>query len=63
MRLDGKIEPTKSRGATVSSKEMARFREITNVVRNGKTRLGRCGSHVHTLENTLWKIHFRIIHY
>jgi len=36
MRLDRKIEPTKSRGATVSSKEMARFREIPNVVRQGR---------------------------
>ena len=36
MRLEPDIEPTKSRAATVSSKEMARFREIQNVVRNTK---------------------------
>ena len=69
MRLDRKIEPTKSRGATVSSKEMARFREIPNVVRNGETKLGRCKNHVHTLENTLLentllgKYTFRKIHF
>ena len=34
MRLDRNIEPTKNRAATVSSKEMARFREIQNLVRN-----------------------------
>ena len=36
MRLDKNIWPTKMRAATVSSKEMAKYRSIKNIVRHGR---------------------------
>ena len=36
MRLDKNIWPTKMRAATVSSKEMAKYRGIKNIVRHGR---------------------------
>ena len=36
IRLDKNIWPTKMRAATVSSKEMAKYRSIKNIVRRGR---------------------------